>query len=315
MASLKAMPTASCRLPQERKHSSSSKPRPTCLSYNLCALSDQREDNSHIGYNKTSKPSPRGAHHIIKSITWNKLRLQRTYRRTGRKRQQIMARLTSTLPSSPKRLKSDRQKKKRQYEQNLRSNQVVREYKDKEYKVTSRPNVLVRSCIHHHILDLTYPSSNKTQLSRKHQRFDSTKGFPGEGPDIRLLSVNLQGAHTQPDKYLQLMNYAMHRDNRYDIVCIQETHSDIISRIRSILALNYPNVKSWEAINTDKARKGGVAIIVLNNKINPRFVMSDNTTPTDWTQDVTQQEKDAIELDSIKGKWITITLPTYMLPP
>ena len=52
--------------------------------------------------------------------------------------------------------------------------------------------------------------------------------------------------------------------------------------------------------------------------------MSDNTAPTDWTQDMTQQKKDAIELDSIKGKWITIritwlgkvyTLPTYMLPP
>ena len=181
MASLKATPTASCRLPQERKHSSSSKPRPTCLSCNLCALSDQREDNSHIGYNKTSSPPPREAHHTIRSITRDKLRLRRIYRRTRRKRQQIRpnrARLRSTRPSSPKRLKPDKERKKRQYEQNLRSNQVVRECKDKEYKAASRPNVLVRSCIHHHILDPTYPSSNKTQLSRKHQRFDPTKGFP-----------------------------------------------------------------------------------------------------------------------------------------
>ena len=60
----------------------------------------------------------------------------------------------------------------------------------------------------------------------KHQRFDPTKGYPGEGPDIRLLSINLQGAHTHPDKYHQLINYATHKDNRYDILCIQETHSD-----------------------------------------------------------------------------------------
>ena len=51
----------------------------------------------------------------------------------------------------------------------------------------------------------------------KHQAFDPTKGYPGEGPDLRILSVNIQGAHTFPEKYIQLINYAQHRDNKYDI--------------------------------------------------------------------------------------------------
>ena len=160
MASLKATPMASYRLPHEQKHSSSSKPRPTCLSCNLGAPSDQLEDNphnqtkrnamrsqnrasvitlpstqltylssngtqlnrpnlnpytrsqaitnkvplhdpnntsryehtigrsSHIGYNKTSSPPPHSeAHHTIRSITLDMLRLRRIYRRTRRKRQ------------------------------------------------------------------------------------------------------------------------------------------------------------------------------------------------------------------------------------
>ena len=34
--------------------------------------------------------------------------------------------------------------------------------------------------------------------------------------------------------------------------------------------------------------------------------MSDNTIHTNWTDNMTQQERDAVELDSVKGKWITI---------
>ena len=46
-----------------------------------------------------------------------------------------------------------------------------------------------------------------TTYTLKHQAFDSTKGYPGEGPDLRILSVNIQGAHTFPEKYIQLINY------------------------------------------------------------------------------------------------------------
>ena len=140
----------------------------------------------------------------------------------------------------------------------------------------------------------------------KHQDFEPTKGYPGEGPDLRLLSINIQGAYTFPDKYTHLINYATHKDNKYDIICVQETHSATHNRIRNVLAFTHPNAKSWEAINTDNHNKGGVAIIVLNDKIKPTFVMSDNTTPSNWTDDMTQQEKDAVELDSVTGKWITI---------
>ena len=54
----------------------------------------------------------------------------------------------------------------------------------------------------------------------KHMEFDSTLGYPGEGPDIRILSANIQGAQTKPMKYIGLIDYALRHDNKYDIICI-----------------------------------------------------------------------------------------------
>ena len=150
-------------------------------------------------------------------------------------------------------------------------------------------------------------SNKATKLNKlKHQDFDSTMGYPGEGPELRILSTNIQGAQTKTEKYHRLIDYANDQANKYDIICIQETHSDQNNRIKQVLAASHPNIKVWEAINLANTRKGGVAIIVTNPNIKARLIEVDNTNINNWTQRMTPPELEAIEEDSIIGKWLTI---------
>ena len=148
----------------------------------------------------------------------------------------------------------------------------------------------------YHRSPLLYP----TKLNKlKHQDFDSTMGYPGEWPELRILSTNIQGAQTKTEKYHRLIDYANDQANKYDIICIQETHSDQSNRIKQVLAASHPNIKVWEAINLANTRKGGVAIIVTNPNIKARLIEVDNTNINNWTQRMTPPELEAIEDDSI----------------
>ena len=155
---------------------------------------------------------------------------------------------------------------------------------------------------------------------KKHMgyKFDSTKGYPGEGPpnvvniemgeEIKVCSFNIQGASTKKclAKYTLLLDYAMHKNHKYDIVMIQETKSTSITHILDHIKKDpkFYKVRVEEAINTTNSRKGGVAFLILNPKLEYSNVKKGDE---DWTSFLnTQEEKDEIPNDNILGKWIII---------
>jgi exonuclease III len=121
------------------------------------------------------------------------------------------------------------------------------------------------------------------------------------------MSINIRGGHTKKCKYLLLVKQAM--DEGISIIKCQETHSHDVHEIANYLA-HLDNITVFESINTSNPNKGGVAIISLDKSLNLRLISKDSepiipgTVGNNWTDSMTQFERDSVELDSINGKWI-----------
>ena len=138
--------------------------------------------------------------------------------------------------------------------------------------------------------------------------------------DIKLLSINMQGAKPYnyttsvvktiskcASKWISLIHYA--RDNNYSIILAQETKSnnpgDIYQYIKSAFH-DDPNfhVQVYESVNTHNPNKGGVAIISINKEIDLQPTDVDYGHPINWQNTMSPVSQNAMEQDSIYGKWI-----------
>ena len=117
----------------------------------------------------------------------------------------------------------------------------------------------------------------------------------------KIMSINIRGGHTKKCKYLLLVKQAM--EEGISIIKCQETHSHDEHEIANYLA-HLDNISVFESINTSNPNKGGVAIISLDKSLNLRLISKDSepltpgTVGHNWTQTMTQFERDSVELDS-----------------
>ena len=138
--------------------------------------------------------------------------------------------------------------------------------------------------------------------------------------DLKILSINIQGAKPynytttidkviskNASKWLSLYHYAKQHD--YSIIIAQETKSvkqgDLQSYMDSALRhdLKY-YAKVVESVNIANPNQGGTAIICLDPSINFKLSDVDTLHNVTWATQMSQIKRDAIEEDSIYGKWV-----------
>ena len=92
---------------------------------------------------------------------------------------------------------------------------------------------------------------------------------------------------------------------KYDIACIQETKASQGEVYES--ALRYcPHVQVIECSNLDNKRKGGVAVICINDKIKLTKVLIDNELTSKWSDSVAIADQHQYESDSVTGKFMQV---------
>ena len=125
---------------------------------------------------------------------------------------------------------------------------------------------------------------------------------------IKILSYNIQGKVTKREtqsivKISVLLRYM--KENKYDIACIQETKASQGEVYES--ALRYcPHVQVIECSNLDNKRKGGVAVICINDKIKLTKVLLDNELTSNWSESVATTDQHQYESDSVTGKFMQV---------
>jgi len=96
-------------------------------------------------------------------------------------------------------------------------------------------------------------------------KFDSSLGFPGEGPTanaIDVVSYNLGGAGSaqHANKWHDLISWIELPENKFDIICVQETKSPYSGYAAYLL--RYSNFMIYDVANINNHVKGGTAILV-----------------------------------------------------
>ena len=131
---------------------------------------------------------------------------------------------------------------------------------------------------------------------------------------INVLHFNLGGARTITSKWYNLACYA--KDNKYDIVCVCETHcnaDEIAKHMAPALKENADGVRDrvFASHNPDNINKGGVAIIIINPELRGDLTEhdSDPNAAQTWA-DLIQPAHAAIPRDAIRGRYITVKVTT-----
>ena len=139
----------------------------------------------------------------------------------------------------------------------------------------------------------------KRKKKRQIRRFDSTLGYPGEGPPqsnpqekYNIVSLNIGGAGSQitQEKYRKLITWMV--EAKVDILCIQETKSLTNHRISDLISDS--GFLVMEAPNTQNHTHGGVAIIYKSH-VPLKFKDADNAT--DWWEILSEEDKPKINRD------------------
>jgi hypothetical protein len=127
-----------------------------------------------------------------------------------------------------------------------------------------------------------YRNIRKVKTKRAILKFDSTLGYPGEGPPnevakYNIVSLNIGGAGTPvtEHKYRNLTTWM--EEAKIDILCVQETRSFTNHRIADTITDSRSEFFVLEAPNTQCHTHGGVAIIYRKH-VQLKLIGIDNET-------------------------------------
>ena len=127
---------------------------------------------------------------------------------------------------------------------------------------------------------------------------------------IRIMSYNIQGklTRTTDDRTITKVSIVLDymNNNKYDIVCLQETKAPI-GWLKEQVSKSNPTYQVIECTNTDNNNKGGVAIICINPQITLNKVTLDNELHLNWASTIPPEDRTKIEEDSIKGKFMQVS--------
>jgi len=104
-------------------------------------------------------------------------------------------------------------------------------------------------------------------------RFDSTKGFPGEGPPVKIVTYNINGAKNKLSTTLFLANQA-----KIDALLIQEIH--YYEDGTHLRVANMAKHRGWTAFvahDSHRDPRGGAAIFIRNNSENIKLPSNTRT--------------------------------------
>jgi hypothetical protein len=141
-----------------------------------------------------------------------------------------------------------------------------------------------------------YRNICKVKTKRARLKFDSTLGYPGEGPPnevakYNIVSLNIGGAGTPvtEHKYRNLTTWM--EEAKIDILCVQETRSLTNHRIADTITDSRSEFFVLEAPNTQCHTHGGVAIIYRKH-VQLKLIGIDNETA--WWDTLTETEQNKL---------------------
>ena len=175
-------------------------------------------------------------------------------------------------------------------------------YLPKYITKTKRKNYRFPPTLHSWILSV------KMSLLHSFKSFDSTYGFPGEGPEntiehINMASQNMNGAGSEATQYKYIEIIQWMRTNKIRVLNIQETHSPHDEYINNIIAGS--EFIAYESINKNNHNKGGTAIII-DKEIPHTLIAIDNDSS--WHNTLSEQDQNRLKLDQTTGRWVHITI-------